>query len=64
MKWHGQFRILVSRWPKKTYQWTQHDRRRRGRPQLSWKNKVTDFSRNRKMEGDLAEYRHPWIAIS
>jgi hypothetical protein len=38
-----------SRWPKKIYQWRPHGRRRRGRPQHSWKNKVTDFMRSRNM---------------
>ena len=39
-----------SRWPKKIYQWTPHGRRRRGRPQQSWRNQVTDFMRSRNME--------------
>ena len=36
-----------SRWPKKIYQWISHDRRRRGRPQNTWKNQVTNFMRRR-----------------
>ena len=35
-------------WPKKIYQWTQHGKRR-GRPQQSWKNQVTDFMKSRNM---------------
>ena len=33
-------------------------RRRRGRPQQSWKNQVMDFMRSRNMEEDMAEDRH------
>jgi hypothetical protein len=40
--------------PKKIYQWTPHGRRRRGRPQKSWKNQMRDFMRSRKMEEDMA----------
>ena len=36
-------RMEDSRWPKKIYLWTPHGRRRRGRPQLSWRNQVKDF---------------------
>ena len=32
--------------PKMIYQWTPHGRRRRGRPQQSWKDQVTDFMRS------------------
>ena len=45
---------------KKIYQWTPHGRRRRGRPQLSWTNQVTDFMKSRGMEEDMAENRHLW----
>ena len=48
-----------SRWPKMIYQWTPHGRRR-GRPQLSWRNQVTDFIKSRNMEEDKAEDRHLW----
>ena len=41
--------------PKKIYQWTPHGRRRRGRPQQSWRNQVTDFVRSRNVED-----RHLW----
>ena len=34
------FRMEVSRWPKKIYQWIPHGRRRRGRQQQSWKSHV------------------------
>ena len=44
-------------WPKKIYQWTPHSRRRRGRPQQSWKNQVTDFVKSRKMEEVMADDR-------
>ena len=47
----------ISRWPKKIYQWTPHGRRRRRRPQQSWKNQVTDFMRSRQLEEDMAEDR-------
>ena len=47
-----------SRWPKKIYHWTPHGRRRRGRPQESWKNKVTDFIRSRNLEEDMTDDRH------
>ena len=44
LKWYGHLlRMEDSRWPKKIYQWTPHGRRSRGRPQLSWRNQVTDF---------------------
>ena len=53
------YRLLLSmedsRWPKKIYQWTLHGRRRRERPQQTWKNQVTDFMRSRNMEEDVAE---------
>ena len=38
------------RWPKKIYQWTLRNGRRRGKPQQSWKNEVTDFMRNLGMD--------------
>ena len=48
-------------WPKKIYQCAHfHRRRRRGRPQQSWKNQVTDFMRTRHMEEYMAEDRHLW----
>jgi hypothetical protein len=37
------------------YQWTLHGRRRRGRPQLSWKNQEKDFMRSRNLEEYMAE---------
>ena len=46
------------RWPKKIYQWRPHGGRRRGRPQQSWKNQVTDFTRSRNMEEDMEEDTH------
>ena len=51
-----EIRMEDSRWSKKIYQWT--SRRRRGRPQLSWRNQVTDFMKSRGMEEDMAENRH------
>jgi hypothetical protein len=44
-------------WLKKIYKWTPHGRRRRGRPQQSWRAQVTDFMRSRNMEEDMAEDR-------
>ena len=56
LKWYGNLlRMEDSRWPKKIYQWTPHGRRRRGRPQLSWRNQVTDFMKSGGMEEDMAE---------
>ena len=61
LKWYGHLlRMEDSRWPKKIYQWKLHGRRRRGRPQLSWKNQVKDFMKSRGMEEDMAENRHLW----
>ena len=61
LNWYGHLlRMEDSRWPKKTYQWTQRGRRRRGRPQQSWKNQMTDFTKSRNMEEDMAEDRHLW----
>ena len=61
LKWYGHLlRMEDSRWPKKIYQWTEHGRRRRGRPQLSWWNQVTDFMKSRDMEEDMAEDRYLW----
>ena len=61
LKWYGLLlRMEDSRWPKKIYQWTPHGRRRIGRPQLSWRNQVTDFMKSRGMEEDMAENRHLW----
>ena len=51
-------RMEDSCWPNKIYQWTPHGRRRKRRPQQSWKNQVTDFMRSRNMEEDMAEDRH------
>ena len=48
------------RWPKKIYQWTPHGRRRRGRPQKSWKNYVMDLMRSINLEEDMAEDRYLW----
>ena len=53
-------RMEDGRWPKKIYQWTPHGRRRKGRPQQSWKNQVTDFMRSRGMKEDMAEDRRLW----
>jgi hypothetical protein len=47
-----------SRWPKKICQWTPHGGRRRGRPQQSFRNQVTDFMKNRNIEEAMAEDRH------
>ena len=53
LKWYGHLlRMEDSRWSKKIYQWTPHGRRRRGRPQQSWRNQVTDFMKSRNMEED------------
>jgi hypothetical protein len=37
------------------YEWTPNGRRRRRRPQQSWKNQVKDFMISRKMEEGIAE---------
>ena len=37
-----------TRW-QKIYQWKPYDRRRRGRPEESCNNKLTDFMRSRNM---------------
>ena len=56
VKWYGLLlRIDDSCWPNKIKQWTPHGRRRRGRPQQSWKNQVTELMRSRNMEEDMAE---------
>ena len=34
--------------------------RRRGRPQQSWNNQVTDFMGSRNIEEDMVEDRHLW----
>ena len=39
---------------------TAHSSKRRGRPQQSWKNQLTDFMKSRNMEEDMAEDRHLW----
>jgi hypothetical protein len=49
-----------SRWPKKICQCIPHGRKRRGRPQQSWRNQVTDFMKSKNMEQDMAEDRHLW----
>ena len=48
-----------SHWPK-IYQWTPHDKKKRERPQQSWKSQVKDFMRSRNMEEDMAENRQLW----
>ena len=59
LKWYRHLiRMEDNRWPKKIYQWTPYDRRRRGRPQQSRRNQVTNFMKNRNMEENLAEGRH------
>ena len=51
LKWYGHLlRMEGSCWPKKIYQWTPHGRRRRGKPQQSWKNQVADLMKSRNME--------------
>ena len=56
LKWYAHLlRMEDSRWPKKIYQWTTHGRRRRGKPQQSWRNQVTDFMKSRNMEKDMTE---------
>ena len=60
LKWYGHIlRMKDSRWLK-IYQWKPHDRKRRGRPQQSWENQVTDFMRSRNMKEDMTEDRHLW----
>ena len=56
----GLLRMKISRWPRKICQWTSHGRRRRGRPQQSWRNQVTDFMRSRNLEEDMADDRRIW----
>jgi hypothetical protein len=60
LKWYGHLSMEDICWPKKIYQWTLHGRRRRERPQQSWRNQVTDFMKSRNMEEDTAEDRHLW----
>ena len=61
LKWYGHLlRMKDSRWTKKIYQWTLHGRRRRGRPQQSRRNQVTDFTKSRNLEEDMAEDKHLW----
>ena len=50
--------IIKTKW--KIYQWTPHGRRRRGKPQQSGWNQVTDFMKSRNMEEDMAENRYLW----
>ena len=59
LKWYGHL-LKMENWSKKIYQRTPHGRRRRGRPQLSWRNQVTDFIKSRGMEEDMVEDRHLW----
>ena len=68
LKWYGHIlRMEDNRWPKKIYLWTPHGRRRRGRPQLSWRNQVTEFMKSRGMEEDMAEtslaFGSGWTAL-
>ena len=42
LKWYGHLLRMDSRWPK-IYRWIPHGRRRRGRPQQSWRNEVKDL---------------------
>ena len=61
LKWYGRLhRMRHSGWPKKIYRWTPRGRKRRVRPQHSWKNQVTDFMRSRNMEKDMSEFINPW----
>ena len=62
LKWYGHLlRMEDSHWPKTIYQWTPHGRRRRGKPQQSWRDQVTgDFMRSTNTEEDMAEDRHIW----
>ena len=46
--------------PKTIYQWTLHGRGKRGRPQQSWKDQVTDFMRGGNMKENMAEEGHFW----
>ena len=58
LNWNGHLlRMEDSRWRKKINQWTPHGRRRRGRSQQLWKNRVADFMRSRNMEEDMAVWR-------
>ena len=62
LKWYGHLlRMEDGPWLKKIYLWTPHGRRRRGRPQQTWRNQVTDFMKSRNMEEDMAEDRHLWL---
>ena len=59
LTWYGHLlRMEDSRWSKMLYQWTPHGRRRKGRPQQSWRNHVKDYMKSRNMEEDIAEDRH------
>ena len=60
LKWYGRLlRMEDSLKLKMIYQCSPHGRRRRGRPQQTRKNQVTDFLRSRNMEV-MAEDRHLW----
>ena len=61
LKWYGNvLRMEECLWPKKIYQWTPHGKRRRERPQQSWKNQVMDFMRSRNFEEIMAEEFGVW----
>ena len=55
--WVADTNMFVNASYLKIYQWTPHGRRRRERPQQSWKNQVTDSKRSRNLEEDMAENR-------
>ena len=51
LRWYGHpIGMKDGHWTKKIYQRTQQGEYKRGRPQQSWKNQVTDIMRSRNME--------------
>ena len=59
LKWFEHLLIMEdSRWLKKIYQWTPQSKRRRGRPQQSWKKELTDLMRSRNIKEDMAKDRY------
>ena len=63
LKWYGHLlRMEANRWPKMIYLLSPQGRRRRGRPQQSWRNQVTGFMRSRNMEEDMA-FGSGWTAL-
>ncbi|XP_030759846.1 uncharacterized protein LOC115885173 [Sitophilus oryzae] len=61
LKWFGHLlRMPEDRWPKRLFQWSPPQRRKRGRPRRSWNNTIRQAMASRELEELDAFDREVW----